>query len=340
MSWARWAVLAIGCGGNSGSPNATQPPEVPWLKGQLHAHSDRSGDSATPPAAVAAWYRAHGFDFLVLTDHNVVGGLAPSETPDGLIVLPGVELTTNLETCAPPERDHPCLLHVNALGVDLAAPRPRLPTGDPDRERVLAAELELARSLGGIPHLNHPNFHYSASAPLIAKLSAGGPLLVEIENQTSDSMNEGDADHPTTQVVWDRALALGATIYGTATDDAHHYDDAERVRAGGEPAYTGDRGWVMVHANRDAAAIRAALARGEFYASTGIVLDAIAIDDRALTVRSGAPATLRCITDGVAGAPEVGREIRCARTSGTVRVTVEADGRNAWVQPVRGIGGG
>ena len=332
-------VWVVACGSPTGRLEGTsEAPQTPWLKGQLHAHSNRSGDSQTAPADVAAWYRAHHFDFIVLTDHNVVGGLAAADTPAGLIVLPGIELTMNLMTCEPREGDHPCLLHVNALAVDAETGSVRAPGVDDDRERILTSELELARKLGGVPQLNHPNFHYSANAALIARLAAGRPLLVEIENQTSDSMNEGDANHPSTQVVWDQALALGATIYGTATDDSHHYDDAERVRARGEAAFTGDRGWVMVHASRDVASIRAALARGDFYATTGVTLEAIAIDERAVTVRSSGAATLRCITDGVVGVPVEGREIFCPRVPGTVRVTVSAGGRDAWVQPVRGVG--
>ncbi|MBA3540606.1 MAG: CehA/McbA family metallohydrolase, partial [Deltaproteobacteria bacterium] len=296
MRNAGWLMIMGACGAPS-APATAPEPAVPWLKGQLHVHTNRSGDSETPPAEVAAWYRAHGFDFIVLTDHNVVGGLAPDEVPAGLLVLPGVELTTNLQTCDPPDGDHPCLLHVNALVVDPEAHGAGVPSaGDANRERVYVAELALARRLGGIPHLNHPNFHFSASAALIAKLAGDAPLLVEIENQTTDSMNAGDASHPSTQVLWDQALALGATIYGTATDDAHHYADADRVRARGEPAYTGDRGWVMVHATPEAAAIRAALARGDFYASTGVTLESIAIDEGMVTVRAGRPLSLQCIT--------------------------------------------
>ena len=41
-----------------------------WYKGNTHAHTTNSdGDSA--PEYVARWYKENGYDFLVLSDHNV-----------------------------------------------------------------------------------------------------------------------------------------------------------------------------------------------------------------------------------------------------------------------------
>lgn len=45
--------------------------EKRWWKGNTHTHTWWSdGDSA--PENVAAWYREHGYDFLVLSDHNIM----------------------------------------------------------------------------------------------------------------------------------------------------------------------------------------------------------------------------------------------------------------------------
>jgi hypothetical protein len=72
-----------------------------WLEGQTHLHSNRSGDSRTPPEDVARWYEARGYDFVVFTDHEVVTDLGPRS---GMLTLRGVELTQNLRTCDPPPR--------------------------------------------------------------------------------------------------------------------------------------------------------------------------------------------------------------------------------------------
>ena len=50
---------------------AGAPPEKKWFKGNTHTHTLWSdGDGA--PEAVAAWYKEHGYQFLVLSDHNII----------------------------------------------------------------------------------------------------------------------------------------------------------------------------------------------------------------------------------------------------------------------------
>src|SRR5262249_38297080 len=145
-----------------------------FLKGQLHLHSSNSGDSATPPADVVRWYEAHGYDFIVFTDHERVT-TAPSTA--SMLVMPGVELTQNLKDCQPPPPPGLwCLLHVNALFVE-APPGGAVPW-DPaagiDRVGRYRRALAVTRRLGGIAQLNHPNFDYSADAALVAELARDG----------------------------------------------------------------------------------------------------------------------------------------------------------------------
>jgi hypothetical protein len=230
-------------------------------------------------ATALAWYAAHGFDFVVVTDHNFV------TVAEGgpVLAIAGVELTQNLERCAPqPARGSPCLLHVNALFVGAErAGRVVLPAAEGlARREVYGRALRTTREFGGLAQLNHPNFHYSADAGLIAELVDDGVLLLEVANEAVDSNNAGDARHPDTFALWDAVLSRGKKVYGVATDDAHHYEDAAAVRARGDAAYVGDRGWVMVRARRDAAAIRAAIERGDFYASNGVTLTELSTADR------------------------------------------------------------
>lgn len=315
-------------------------PEETWLKGQLHLHTANSGDSATPAAAALRWYEAHGFDFVVVTDHNFV--TAPAHA-GRMLVAPGVELTQNVERCEPsPEPGLRCLLHVNALFV--AAERAGRfqfpPASSPRRDELFARALQASEELGGLAMLNHPNFHYAADAGLLTALSGSGLRLLELANEAIDSNNAGDAGHPSTEALWDAALTGGARLFAVATDDAHHYDDAPAVTARGETAYTGDRGFVVVHATRDLPAIRAALLAGEFYASTGLLLNSVARADGALTVEAAqAGVTIEFV--GAGG--EVLRTVAGPRATMTLaeaagpylraRVRV-ADGRRAWTQPI------
>lgn len=333
-------VLVLACDRPHSPANAppTAAPAASFLKGQLHLHSSNSGDSETPPDAVARWYADHGYDFIVFTDHGRV-----TDLPDvgEMLVLPGMEITMNVDDCVPPPEGPLCPLHVNALVLDAAAPTPSLPApGDHRRTTLYRHGLALARGLGGLAQLNHPNFHYAADAELVAALAEdGAPLLLEIANLAIDSNNEGDATHPSTEAIWDDVLARGVLVWGTATDDAHHYDDAEAVRARGELAFEGDRGWVMVRADREPAAIREALAKGDFYATSGALLDdVVCTHDGLRVVPSDPDARVVCVADGRPRAPARGA-ITCRHGRGYVRARIhDRAGRTAWTQPCAASG--
>jgi len=316
-----------------------------FLKGQLHLHTNNSGDSATPPADVVRWYAAHGYDFIVVTDHNRI---TVERSPPSMLVIPGVELTQNVDHCVPPPPlGLRCLLHVNALFVvppaDGRIPGP--PATGPSRFEIYHRALETTRRLGGIAQLNHPNFHYGADAPLITLLAHDGLTLLEIANQSWDSNDvPPDRSQPSTEAIWDAVLTAGGDVFGTATDDAHHYLDARAVGARGQAVFPGDLGFVMVHAEKQPAAIRAALARGDFYASTGVLLGRVDAGRERLDIEVDArsPGAHRFTFIGVGGkvlARAQGRraafDLGAAR-GGYVRAVIEdGAGHRAWTQPLR-----
>jgi hypothetical protein len=264
------------------------------------------------------------------------------------LVLSGAELTQNLRDCTPPpEPGEQCLLHVNALFLRHAV------TGlDPWRPEVVGDRLAAYRQAlatteraGGIAQLNHPNFHHAADAALLTTLAQeDGLRFFEVANGSFDAGNAGDATHPSTEELWDRVLTAGGWLYGTATDDAHHYFDAAEVAAGGQPVFTGGRGFVMVRSQLAAEAIRAALLRGDFYASTGVLLDRAEVASGVLTIDIAAvspgPHTFKFIgRGGQVLARAEGRTARfplAAAPPGYLRAVVEdRQGRKAWVQPIR-----
>jgi hypothetical protein len=321
-----------------------------FLKGQLHLHTGNSGDSATPPADVVRWYAAHGYDFIVVTDHNAVTTAA---SPPTMLVIPGVELTQNVDRCAPPPPPGmQCLLHVNALFV--TPPRDgkltwAAPAAGPARLQIYRRALATTRALGGIAQLNHPNFHHAADAALVTTLAGEGLALMEIANRSWDSNDvPAERGRPSTEAIWDQALTAGANVFGTATDDAHHYYDAAVAGARGDAVFPGDLGFVMVRAAKQPAAIRDALARGDFYASTGVLLA------RAAGVAAGPAGTLDIAVDARSPGPHAftfigagGRVLARSQgrsasfrlgeaRGGYVRVVVEdSRGRRAWLQPIR-----
>jgi hypothetical protein len=373
-SLARGVTLAVGLAGlgvgalacdrcsNSRAGEASPPPAAAspaapagFLKGQLHLHTGESADSATPPSRAVSWYAERGYDFIVITDHNTI---TSTPAPASMLVLRGVELTQNLRHCEPPpEPGLSCLLHVDALLVTAPpGPTPFPPTEDTRRTALYGRAADRAQALGGIAQLNHPNFHRAVDPELVVDLARRGVRLLEIANMALDSDNAGDDRHPSTEALWDAALSRGVTLYGTATDDAHHYDDADDVRARGGIAYVGDRGWIMVRTTKpksDVTAddLRSALARGDFYASTGITLSRVELSPTRLFLEVaadagadgaahfevvGAGGELIATSDGTTldvdprpwleGSGEIRRYVR-------VRVT-GSRGERAWTQPV------
>ncbi len=316
---------------------AVDPGEVRWLKGQTHAHTNNSGDSHTPPEQAARWYARHGFDFVVFTDHNFVTQLPPV---GGMLVLPGMEITQNLKTCTPPPpAGMVCLLHVNALFIDPARVT-QLAKADTDvREALYGRAVDAAKAMGALAQVNHPNFMYGADAELLEKLDARGAHFFELANTQPDANNGGDAEHPTTEKLWDEALTHGAHLFGMATDDTHHYDDADEVRARGETVYTGDHGYIMVRARKSAAAIREAVARGDFYATTGPRLARLEVGDGgiSLELEGPEPAEVRFIGPGGEVVHQAhAREAAFALGERAyLRAEVETeDGGRLWSQPL------
>lgn len=327
---------------------ATAHAEGPrYLKGQTHLHSANSPDSNTPPGDVARWYATHGYDFIVFTDHDYVTTV---RGPGSMLVIPGAELTQNFLRCQPrPEVSRACMLHVNALFLDPGGPQH---IAWPARRSVRRLDLyqravDLTARRGGLAQLNHPNFGYAADAALIIELARRGAVLMEIANQSEDCNNGGDRRHPSVESLWDTVLSAGVTVYGVATDDAHHYYDAHRVRSSGQMAHLGDRGFVMVRARKDPTAIREAMGRGDFYSSTGVMLSEVGVTGGEFVVRVADE------SEGVHGFSFIGPRgrvlwqgegrlarfpLRLARGGYVRAVVTDGRGRRAWVQPVRVAG--
>lgn len=334
----RYRATTFELGGGAQLPDhrAIDGGPVRFLKGQTHAHSNASADSQTPPADVARWYAEHGFDFVVLTDHNVISPPPPSAD---LLIIAGVELTQNPPTCDPPPRaGMRCPLHVNALFVDPAKQTEFAAIKNGRRIDIYTSELEATVRLGGDAQINHPNFHYGADDQLINILAERGARFLEIANEASDSNNQGEAGHPSTEALWDQVLTNGYRIWGVASDDAHHYDDAVRLAAEHKPFFVGDKGFVMVRASKTEASIREAMRRGDFYASTGVILKDVRISPEAIDLEllaEGGPYEVQFVAaPGKVLAHGSSTHFSLVGVHGYIRAKViRPDGAAAWTQP-------
>jgi hypothetical protein len=317
-----------------------------WLKGATHVHGKASGDSTEPYAGVIAWYEQHQYDFIAITDHNRVSELeAISDTRGqvtlrdpraGMIVFAGIELTHNPIGCVPAgDPSGNCRIHVNLLG-PTARPGGRLEWAERRshaRIDMYRAALAAQAALGGIAQINHPQWLWGMTPELLAELAGRGMALLEITNTAFSKWNAGDGAHLSTEALWDAALSRGATIWGTASDDAHDY--------GGHGKYPPGGGWIVVRARREPLAILQALAAGRFYASTGVVLDHASVvgDQLVVAVDPVAPGryTIDFIESGRLVDSIAGRVAkRLVPSAGYLRAIVTRDdGKRAWVQPAR-----
>ena len=222
--------------------------ELQWFKGNTHAHTINSDGDSTPDEVVR-WYREHGYHFLVLTDHNYltpVDGLnAVHAAPGKFLVIPGEEVSDLFEKKQ---------IHVNGLDVESLVE----PQGGESVSEILQRNVDAIREVGGIPHINHPNFGWAISAEDLARVSK--TKLFEIFNGHPLVNNHGGGGRPGLEEVWDTLLSGGMLIYGIATDDAHHFK-----RPGDSNASLPGRGWVVVRATSlQKEEILEAMERGDF----------------------------------------------------------------------------
>ncbi len=245
-----------------------QPAALHWFKGNTHTHTLESDGDSTPEE-VTRWYKDHGYNFLVLSDHNVltqVTGLnAKYAVPGVFTLIRGEEVTSGFEGKA---------IHVN--GIDT---RERIGRQEGTSAlEILQRSVDAVRAQDGVPHINHPNFTWALTAEQLK--SVRNNKLLEIYNGHPLVNNAGGGGVPGAEAAWDAILSSGLLLYGIAVDDAHHFKDL------GNPKLAGPgRGWIMVRAAAlNPRTILAAIERGEFYASTGVELDGYEVTASAMTV--------------------------------------------------------
>lgn len=295
-----------------------------WYKGNTHTHTlESDGDSS--PEYVAEWYRDHGYDFLVLSDHNFL--LDPATlahvTNEDFLLIPGEEVTSSFEGRA---------VHVNGLNLHTyVAP------GDGETlVETIQANVDGVRDQAGIPHINHPNYGWSIGPDDLAQVS--GYRLLEVFNGHPSVHNHGGGGFPGMEEVWDILLTRGMRVYGIAVDDAHHFQgefSQDRVNPG--------RGWVVVKASGlRAEPIMEALEAGSFYSSTGVELDEIIVEGARLEIRIRERGSFKYTTTFIGTGGRVLGErhgttaiFELTAPEAYVRARVEdSGGRVAWVQPL------
>jgi hypothetical protein len=274
-----------------------------WLRGNLHTHTTESDGAKTPGEAVA-FYDSRGYDFLALSDHDLLTP-PPDNFPHRMVFLQGNEITSN----------GPHLLHIGATK--------RI---DPDADRAKVVREVMAAE--GLCILNHPSWGFDCVHWSQEELENLYPYHgIEVYNSVVRRL-EGScvaADR------WDRLLGKGIRVWGYAHDDAHIDRD-----------FGNACNWVRTP-DPTPAGILAALKAGHCYASTGVELTELSTQgDRARIVsRNGS--VLKAIVDwGIEAARLPGRswdlDIRNLVSQwrpSYVRFEILGDAEaTAWTQPL------
>jgi hypothetical protein len=315
-------VLAIG----TVSTASPQTNGLRWYKGNTHAHTLNSDGDSTPDDVVR-WYREHGYNFLVLTDHNHLTKVDALNALHGadkqFLVIKGEEVTDRFG-------DKP--IHINGLDVEKEVQ----PQGGKSVADVVQRNVDAIREVKGVPHINHPNFGWAISAEDLKKVQNN--KLFEIYNGHPLVNNLGGGDRPSLEEIWDIILTSGKLIYGIAVDDAHHFK-----RPWDKTASQPGQGWIVVRtAALSPRAILTAMEDGDFYASTGVELTDYQATARSITIIIKEERTSKYRVQFIGSGGRILSEAAKSPASytfkgneGYVRAKIiESNGKFAWTQPV------
>lgn len=272
-----------------------------WLRGNLHAHTTRS-DGRRTVQKVLDDYAGRGYDFLMISDHDLVSSPAfyRKYKNRGMTLIPGNEITAR----------GPHMLHVHA---------DRLV--EPHRLRQQA--INDVNAGKGFVVCNHPNWLKDFNHCPIEKLQEWIDYTgIEIYNGVIGQLQGS----PYATNKWDMLLSAGRRIWGFANDDSHFGDSDVGL------------GWNMVYSKTGSVkAIVDAMRNGRFYASTGVTINSIKVRGTTIRIETDNARRILALTDdGVRHAviDDSTVEIQAPQKASYIRFECIGDGESfAWTQP-------
>ncbi len=240
----------------SPAPSTTARPQpvlrrtAGWYRGDLHAHTIHS-DGTWDMKSLTQIARAYRLDFITITDHNTVTGLAdiPRNPPEDLLIMAGMELTTFWG-------------HALSLGTyDWIDWRVR------PGERSMADIAHEVAAMGGLFVIAHPGIQGDPVCTgcdwRYPEVMPGPAHVVEVWNGPWDE----DSENERSLAMWYVWMNQGHRLVATAGTDAHG------PTGQATPADL-NVGFNVVHADAlSQEAILQAIARGHLYLSSGPRVD-------------------------------------------------------------------
>ena len=292
-----------------------------FWKGNLHTHSYWS-DGDDYPEMIADWYSRHSYDFLALSDHNILAegdrwidifdgkaGRAQAlqkyrarfgdswverrakDDKEQVRLKPLAEYRSLLEhpgrfLLIPAEEITTRFalkpVHVNAINVRDLI-APSGAQGVSETVRVNVRAVDEQRKKTGRPMLAFLNHPNFGWGVRAEEMLLEELRYFEVFNGHPSVRNYGDDVHPNTEKLWDIALALRLGKFKMPVLFGLATDDAHAYHAYGLGKTNPGRGWIMVRApHLSAEAIVKGIEAGDFYASSGVTLDDIRRDNGGL----------------------------------------------------------
>jgi hypothetical protein len=290
-----------------------------YWKGNLHTHSFWS-DGDDFPEMIADWYREKGYNFLTLSDHNILSeGQRWMEVPDKSAKSLALEkyrtrfgdawveqrtVGSKKQVRLKPLSEFRSLLdvpgkfmmiqgeevthrfakspvHMGAINLrDVIIPL----DGDSVKETIQVNHRAVQEQMKktGKPILVALNHpNWGWGVRAEDMITAEEMRYFEVYNGHPGVKNYGDEIHPSCERLWDIVLALRLGKFKLPLVYGLATDDAHRYHEWGVGKVNPGRGWVMVKAPYlSTEAIIRAMLDGDFYFSTGVTLKDIQRDGK------------------------------------------------------------
>ncbi len=217
-----------------------------WYAGDLHVHSEESGDASATYPQITELARARGLDFVVITDHNTVSHherlAAFQAAVDDVLLMRGIEVTTYAG-------------HGNALGVAAYVDH-RVGLGTATAATIVADVV----AQGGLFSVNHPALDLGTACIGCAWEHADTPWasVGALELQTGPYDVTGVLFTPQAIELWDRLLDDGHRLAAVGGSDDHQAS----AEASGTQSPIGSPTTMVLADALSEAAIIAAIAAG------------------------------------------------------------------------------
>ncbi len=242
------------------------PKEGSFYKANLHCHTILS-DGKMTPEEVKEHYLKNGYNIVAFTDHSKFAWHKDLLSDDFLPIAGFEAAWTCLDPDVTPLKFKLCHINFLASDPDNAVVLPESQAYDVG---VINRYIRDMKKLGWVCTLNHPGWSLQTSEEINALTGLDGFEVYNHGSQVND--NNGES-----QGYWARYLNNGSHAYAVAADDNHRGYDAEGIVGPGDNTLGG---YICISMPKlTYSNFIDAFKNGRFYASTGVEIKELYIDE-------------------------------------------------------------